>query len=96
MLITGTNKVVNLVAHRIVGDGRIATLAAPTTTNGLVMLRLTSQTDSFYTIQSSTNLLDWTRVLTRSTWNGVLEYLTADQTTNSPARFYRARWQPGF
>jgi hypothetical protein len=93
--VRGTNAELELVAHRIAGNFRVAGLTSSTTTNGLVMLRLTAQTDATFEIQSSTDLRNWPRVTTLSPANGEVEYLTGDSTTNSTGRFYRARWVPG-
>ncbi len=60
--------------------------------NGDVMLSLNTTADCSYMVECSTNLLDWTPLMTAHTPNG--NCLITD--TNSPVfnhRFYRARWE---
>ena len=49
-----------------------------------------------YWIEASTNLRDWMKIDTRSTANGVGSEFVDMGSANSPTRFYRARWVPGY
>ncbi|MFM1769491.1 MAG: hypothetical protein RJA22_2020 [Verrucomicrobiota bacterium] len=45
-----------------------------------------------WAVEGSSNLLSWTSLATNTTAGGVFQYTTA--STNSPLRFFRARWVP--
>lgn len=55
--------------------------------NGLVY-QLTGEAGFEYTVQASTNLVDWTEIATLANTNGIVRFF--DQTaTNAPMKFYR-------
>jgi hypothetical protein len=58
-------------------------------TNGNFQFTLVGQTGSMCLIEASTNLFDWTSVLTNAPFNGLLNYVDP-QTPQFPKRFYRA------
>jgi len=63
------------------------------TGSGQTSLRLTGQIGSKFAIEASTNLLNWTGLITNQVTSGSFDYVD----TGAPAfsrRFYRARWVP--
>ena len=67
-----------------------AVLSDGTITNGQVQFTLTGHSNTTYVIQASTNLTDWTSLLTNATpTNGVLQFIDVDSPTFTQ-RFYRA------
>lgn len=88
--------------YPIVGDYNIVVIAqppaAPTlmaqgfTTNGYFQFKLSSSGNTSFTIQASTNLVNWTNIGTGSTGtNGQLIFQDTNGT-GLQGRFYRARW----
>ncbi|MBM3256922.1 MAG: hypothetical protein FJY98_01160 [Candidatus Liptonbacteria bacterium] len=60
-----------------------------TLTNGTPILQLRGPQGYTYTVQSSSNLVDWTTTALLANMNGSVQF-TDSLTTNTPARFYRA------
>jgi hypothetical protein len=100
-VVAGANEVLDIVARRIIGDGRALTFVAPIRlTDGALQLRATSQTAQRYRIEASPNLRDWTAVSTNDTvTRSFLEtgshlqppvIFIDHQSANTPRRFYRA------
>lgn len=62
-------------------------------TNGLPQLQLMSDINNSYTIQASTNLINWDNILTLTNTSGTISFIDAN-ATNYPRRFYRAELMP--
>jgi len=58
-------------------------------TNGFALFKLTGPSGFNYTIEASTNLVDWTSIATLINTNGTVPFVDRN-STNSTARFYRA------
>ena len=56
-------------------------------------LRLTGQPAMRFTIQASTNFVNWTPLLTNTSATGSFDYIDP-KSTNAPRRFYRALMLP--
>ena len=56
-------------------------------------LRLTGQPGMRFTLQTSSNLVSWTPLVTNSSTSGAFDYTDA-RSTNAPRRFYRAVMLP--
>jgi sugar lactone lactonase YvrE len=56
--------------------------------NGTMQFSLSGTPDATYTLDASTNLLDWAPLVTFSMTNGAVQFLDVT-ATNFPARFYR-------
>ncbi len=61
--------------------------------NGQFQLQLQGQADVPYVIQISTNLINWSSVLTNTLSSNTFEWTDAS-ATNAPRRLYRAVWLP--
>jgi len=86
----GANQTVMFDAQRIIGDGRVATLASPIRLgNGTIQLTVTSQTLQRYRIETSSNLLDWIPAFTNATRSGSFTFTNAPGAV-AQSRFYRA------
>jgi hypothetical protein len=86
----GMIQAVFFVARRIIGDGRVPTLASPLRLgDGLISLRVESQTTRRYRVDASPNLRDWAPIWTNATQGGSF-ILTDSDSTNALTRFYRA------
>ena len=64
-------------------------LATGSFTNGLPVMQLTGPTGYKYTVESSSNLVDWTASAVLHNTNGVVEFVDPS-STNAQQRFYRA------
>ncbi|OHA41684.1 MAG: hypothetical protein A3G59_03775 [Candidatus Taylorbacteria bacterium RIFCSPLOWO2_12_FULL_47_20] len=64
-------------------------LATGTFTNGLPVMWLTGPVGYKYTVESSSNLVDWTASAVLHNTNGVVEFVDPS-STNAQQRFYRA------
>lgn len=64
-------------------------LVAPLRTNGTFQFALQGLNGVNYVIESSTNLASWTRLLTNTPVNNLLQFV--EPATNFPAKFYRGR-----
>lgn len=78
-------------ASLVVYTNATPTLSAPfTPTNGVFQFNVTGVTGLLYTVQASTNLVDWVPVITRPS-----PFSFVDTTTNLyPQRFYRSVFMP--
>jgi hypothetical protein len=68
-------------------------LSAPQYTNGQLQFVVTGAPGPAYTIQTSSNLVDWVTLTNLANTNGTINY-TDTVYTNSPAQFYRASAAP--
>lgn len=74
-----------------VAQPRITLISVPEP--GQVQMECRGVTSTSYTIQSSTNMTQWTDIANlAATTNGLMKYVD-DMATNGPARFYRLRSQ---
>jgi len=72
-----------------VGVSRPFTLSTTSTPDGFRMLQLAGQAGFKYTIESSTNLSDWTPFAILVNTNGIVRFIDST-STNATIRFYRA------
>ncbi len=75
----------------LVTPGRLTPIGR--TTQQTFRLRLTGQPAMKFTLQGSTNFVNWTSLITNSSASGLFEF-TDSRSTNSPFRFYRALMLP--
>lgn len=75
----------------LVTPGRLTPIGL--TTQQTFRLRLTGQPAMKFTLQGSTNFVNWTSLITNSSASGLFEF-TDSRSTNSPFRFYRALMLP--
>jgi hypothetical protein len=67
-----------------------AFLAATNLSSGILQLTLEGQEGQNYAIQTSSNLLVWTSVLTNTASPSTGSFIYTDTRSNAPLRFYRA------
>ena len=88
-----TNALSSVIATNVTlgqsGASQPFTLSFAGETNGLRVLQLTGQQGFTYTVEASTNLVNWNAIAVLANTNGTVRFI--DQSaTNAPARFYRA------
>lgn len=91
----------NNLSFGLVDNLRVEVPAAPTPaqfqtiamqTNGTVQINFTGDAYWTYTIEASSNLVEWTTLTNLTSTNGAFQF--TDSTTNNPRQFYRARVSP--
>ena len=86
--------------YPVFGDYNVVTLpptnivlkSAAVGTNHLFQFKISSATNLNFTIQTSTNLINWTNLATGYTDTNGLLFFQDSNTASFPKRFYRAAW----
>jgi hypothetical protein len=83
------NKIAFVEVSTIVSSLPPINLVSPIRTNGVFQFALQGLNGVNYVIETSTNLVSWTPVLTNTPVNNLLQFV--EPTLDLPARFYRGR-----
>src|SRR6185369_10037750 len=80
------------LTYNLVTPASLSLIGLSSATPGHV--RVVGRPGMRFTVQSSTNLLNWSALLTTNSATSIYDYV--DPTTNQPRRFYRAIMLPFF